>query len=154
MERLGTSAAEAAAALLLGSAAVMAGGPWGPQYFPNVPLTTQDGTVVHLYDDLLKGKAVVINVVYTRCTASCPLETAKLAQVQRLLGDRVGKDVFFYSISIDPEHDTPEVLMAYARRFHVGPGWLFLTGKHEDIQLLSKKLGLASLTDAWNRDGH
>jgi len=140
-------------AVLLGSAAVGAG-PWGAEYFPNVPLTTQHGTGVHFYDDLIKGKAVVINLVYTRCTASCPLETAKLAQVQRLLGDRVGKDVFFYSISIDPEHDTPEVLEAYARRFHVGPGWLFLTGKHEDIQLVSKKLGLASLIDRWNRDGH
>ena len=156
MDRLRTSLGAAAmltGAVLLGSAAV-AGGPWGAEYFPNVPLTTQHGTAVHFYDDLIKGKAVVINLVYTRCTASCPLETAKLAQVQRLLGDRVGKDVFFYSISIDPEHDTPQALEAYARRFHVGPGWLFLTGKHEDIQLVSKKLGLASLIDRWNRDGH
>ena len=150
----GAGALLAAGTLLLGSATAVAGGPWRAEYFPNVPLTTQDGTVVHFYDDLLKGKAVVINLVYTRCTASCPLETAKLAQVQRLLGHRVGKDVFFYSISIDPKHDTPEVLKAYARRFHVGPGWLFLTGKHEDIQLVNKKLGLASLIDAWNRDGH
>ncbi len=157
MDRLRTSLGAAAmltGAVLLGSATAVAGGPWGAEYFPNVPLTTQDGTVVHFYDDLLKGKAVVINLVYTRCTASCPLETAKLAQVQRLLGDRVGKDLFFYSISIDPKHDTPEVLKAYARRFHVGPGWLFLTGKDEDIQLVSKKLGLTSLIDAWNRDGH
>jgi protein SCO1/2 len=154
MDRLETSAAAAAAALLLGSSAAVAGGPWGPQYFPNVPLTTQDGSVVHLYDDLLKGKAVVINLIYTRCSASCPLETAKLAQVQRLLGDRVGKDVFFYSISIEPEHDTPEVLKAYAKRFRAGPGWLFLTGKDEDIRLVSKKLGLSSPTDAWTRDGH
>src|SRR5467141_2305802 len=154
MDRLGTSAVAAAAALLLGSAAAVAGGPWGAQYFPNVPLTTQDGRVVHFYDDLLKGKAVAINLIYTRCSASCPLETAKLVQVQRLLGNRVGKDVFFYSISIDPKHDTPEVLKAYAERFHVGPGWLFLTGKEEDIRLVSKKLGLSALTDAWSRDGH
>jgi len=140
-------------AVLLGPAAI-AGGHWGAEYFPNVALTTQHGTEVHFYDDLIKGKAVVISLVYTRCTASCPLETAKLAQVQRLLGDRVGKDVFFYSISIDPEHDTPEALEAYARRFHVGRGWLFLTGKRDDIQLLSKKLGLSSLIDAVSRDGH
>ena len=79
MDRLRTSLGAAAmltGAVLLGSAAV-AGGPWGAEYFPNVPLTTQDGTVVHFYDDLLKGKAVVINLVYTRCTASCPLETAR-----------------------------------------------------------------------------
>src|SRR5256885_5402595 len=56
--------------------------------------------------------------IYTRCTASCPLETAKLSQVQRILGDRVGKDIFFYSISIDPKHDTPAALKSYAARFH------------------------------------
>jgi len=127
---------------------------WGADYFPNVPLTTQDGKVVHFYDDLIKGKSVAVDLIYTRCSGSCPLETAKLAQVQRLLGDRVGKDVFFYSISIDPEHDTPAVLKAYAEKFHAGPGWLFLTGREEDVRLVGKKLGLTSLTDAANRDGH
>src|SRR5690242_19467161 len=135
-------------AAMSAAAPAIAGAVGGPGYFANVPLITQDGKVVRFYDDLLKGKAVVINLIYTRCTASCPLETAKLAQVQRLLGDRVGKDVFFYSISIDPTHDTPEALKAYARRFHVGPGWLFLTGKDEDVRLVSKKLGLSSPTDA------
>jgi len=96
----------------------------------------------------------VINLIYTRCSASCPLETAKLSQVQRLLGGRVGKDIFFYSISIDPANDTPKVLKAYAAKFHTQPGWLFLTGKKEDILLISKKLGLSSLTDAANPDGH
>jgi protein SCO1 len=141
-------------AALYAAPAAIAAGRWGSDYFPNVPLVTQDGKIVRFYDDLLKGKAVAINLIYTHCTASCPLETAKLAQVQRLLGDRVGKDVFFYSISIDPSRDTPEVLKAYAHKFHVGPGWLFLTGKEEDIKLVSRKLGLSSLTDAANRDGH
>lgn len=127
---------------------------WGADYFPNVPLVTQDGREVRFYDDLLKGKAVVINVIYTRCTDLCPLATAKLAQVQRLLGDRVGKDIFFYSISIDPERDTPEVLKAYAAKFRVGPGWLFLTGKKDDITLVQKKLGLWSRTDVYDPDGH
>ena len=144
----------AAAGGLLGPRPAAAGGPWGADYFPNVPLVTQDGKVVRFYDDLLKGKSVAINLIYTHCSASCPLETAKLTQVQRLLGDRVGKDVFFYSISIDPKHDTPEVLKAYMQKYHIGPGWLFLTGKEEDIQLVAKKLGLSSLTDLSNRDGH
>jgi protein SCO1/2 len=143
-----------AAAAMLGAAPTMATGSGGPDYFPNVRLTTQDGKVVRFYDDLLKNRSVVVNLIYTRCTASCPLETAKLSQVQKILGDRVGKDIFFYSISIDPEHDTPEALKAYAAKFHVQPGWLFLTGKEEDIKLISKKLGLASLTDAASRDGH
>jgi len=148
------------AALLVGALAVLHIGPafaanrWGADYFPNVPLITQNGTTVHLYDDLLKGKSVAINVIYTHCKDECPLETARLAQLQRLLGDRVGKDIFFYSITIDPKQDTPEVLKAYAEQFGIGPGWLFLTGKEEDIKLVTKKLGLSRASDAANRDGH
>jgi protein SCO1/2 len=127
---------------------------WGRDYFPNVELITQTGKTVRFYDDLLKGKSVVINVIYTRCKDRCPLETAKLSQVQRLLSDRMGKDIFFYSISIDPEWDTPAVLSDYAEKFRAGPGWLFLTGKREDIAGIQKKLGLYSRTDAVNPDGH
>ena len=148
-----------AAAALLAAAACVAGPAfaadrWGADYFPNVPLTTQDGTPVHLYDDLLKGKSVAINVIYTSCQDECPLETARLVQVQRLLGERMGKDIFFYSISIDPRRDTPEVLKKYAEKFGVGPGWLFLTGKPEDIKLVTKKLGLSRGSDSANKDGH
>src|SRR3989442_9358890 len=127
---------------------------WGADYFPNVPLTTQDGASVRLYDDLLKGKAVAINVIYTSCKDECPLETARLAQVQKLLGERMGKDIFFYSITIDPKRDKPEVLKAYAQKYGVGPGWLFLTGKEEDIKLATKKLGLSRVRDAASKDGH
>src|SRR3954470_1198901 len=112
-----------AAGGLLGPRPAAAGGPWGGDYFPNVPLITQDGKVVRFYDDLLKGKSVVINLIYTHCSGSCPLETARLSQVQHLLGDRVGKDIFFYSISIDPANDTPKALKAYAAKFNVQPGW-------------------------------
>jgi len=127
---------------------------WGADYFPNVPLVTQDGTTVHLYDDLLKGKSVAINVIYTSCKDECPLETARLAQLQRLLGERMGKDIFFYSITIDPKRDKPEVLKAYAEKYGVGPGWLFLTGKEEDIRLATKKLGLSRVRDSASKDGH
>jgi protein SCO1/2 len=152
--RIGFAVLLVTMAAMLGPMPANAASPGGPGYFPNTPLTTQDGKVVHFYDDLLKGKSVVINLIYTRCSASCPLETAKLSQVQRLLGGRVGKDIFFYSISIDPANDTPKVLKAYAAKFHTQPGWLFLTGKKEDIILISKKLGLSSLTDGANPDGH
>jgi protein SCO1 len=135
-------------------AAAPAGSRWGANYFPDVPLTTQDGTTVHFYTDLLQGKAVAINLIYTHCKDECPIETARLVQVQRLLGDRMGKDIFFYSITIDPKRDTPEVLKAYAERFHVGPGWLFLTGREEDITLVAKKLGLSRRSDSLNPDGH
>ena len=116
--------------------------PWGGDYFPNTLLTNQDGQQVHFFDDLIKGKVVVINFIFTSCSDSCPLETARLRQVQTLLGDRVGKDIFFYSISIDPLSDTPAVLKAYAQRFRVGPGWQFLTGEFDDVTELRHKLGL------------
>lgn len=127
---------------------------WGADYFPNFELTTQDGVKVRLYDDLLKGKSVALNVFYTSCKDECPLETATLAQVQRLLGERVGKDIFFYSLSIDPQTDTPRVLKAYAEKFEAGPGWLFLTGKAEEIKVIARKLGLMRSRDRNTRDGH
>ena len=127
---------------------------WGADYFPNAPLVTQDGRTVSFYDDLLKGKSVAINVIYTRCKDECPLETARMVQLQRVLRERMGKDIFFYSISIDPEYDTPKVLKAYAEKYDVGPGWLFLTGKAEDVKLIAKKIGLSRGSDSANRDGH
>lgn len=118
------------------------GSRWGANYFPNVSLTKHDGTRVRFYDDLLKGKAVVISFIYTSCEDSCPLETARLVQVQRLLGDRVGRDIFMYSISIDPDRDTPAALSKHREKYGVGPGWDFLTGKQEDVDLIRRKLGL------------
>jgi protein SCO1/2 len=126
---------------------------WGADYFPNITLITQDGKPVKFYDDLIKGKIVAIDLIYTQCKDSCPLETARLRQVQKMLGDRVGKDIFFYSISIDPEHDTPEALRDYAEMYNAGPGWTFLTGKKQDIELLGKKLGLYN-GPTKSRDGH
>ncbi len=117
------------------------GTPWGADYFPNVPLTTHQGESVRFFD-LIEGKVVAINFIYTICPDSCPLETARLAKVQKILGDRVGKDIFMYSITIDPENDTPEVLAKYAERYRAQPGWWFLTGKESDVTLLRKKLGL------------
>jgi protein SCO1 len=140
--------------LLISSPAGAQNSRWGAGYFPNVELTTQDGKVVHFYDDLIKGKIVAIDLIYTTCQYACPLETARMAQVQRLLGDRMGRDVFFYSITIDPEHDTPAVLKDYAEKYNAGPGWLFLTGKAEDIDLISRKTGLYSEPNPNNPDGH
>lgn len=149
-----TAALLAAAVVFLHIGPAFAANRWGADYFPDVPLTTQDGTTVHLYDDLLKGKSVAINVIYTSCKDECPLETARLVQLQRLLGERMGKDIFFYSITIDPKRDKPEVLKAYAEKYGVGPGWLFLTGKEEDIKLAIKKLGLSRRSDSASKDGH
>jgi protein SCO1 len=140
----------------LAGLACMASAQYRPtaQYFPNVELQTHEGATVRFYDDLLKGKAVAINTVYTSCSNECPLETARLAEVQRLLGERVGRDVQFYSISIEPQFDTPAVLKGYAQKFGVGKGWTFLTGKPADVELVTRRLGLARNADRGSKDGH
>jgi len=117
------------------------------QHFPDVVLTTHEGKQVKFYEDLLKGKIVTINFMYTHCKEGvCPLTTYNLGLARRIITERVGPnrlghDIFTYSITIDPEHDTPAVLNEYAKTFHAGPGWLFLTGKPDDIELLRRKLG-------------
>jgi protein SCO1/2 len=116
----------------------------GADYFPNAPLVNQDGETLRFYDDVIKGKVVSINFMFTSCGDSCPLETAKLRKVQDLLGEHAGKDVYMYSITVDPDRDTPAALKAYMQKFDVGPGWQFLTGKKEDIDLIRQKLGMYS----------
>jgi protein SCO1/2 len=131
------------------SGSAPANSPYGASFFSNVSLITQEGKQVRFYDDLLKDKKVLIDFIYASCTQTCPLQTAKLAQLQKALGSRVGQELFIYSITLDPEHDTPEVLKAYAAKFGAGPGWLFLTGKREDVDLVRFKLG-----ERGEKEGH
>ncbi len=123
-----------------------------PTYFPNVALRTQDDKLVHFYDDLVRDKIVVFNMMYARCQSICPGTTLNLQHVQRLLGDRVGRDIFMYSITLKPEQDSPQALKEYADAHHVGPGWLFLTGKPDDIECLRRKLGFVDPDPVVDRD--
>lgn len=145
---LAPAAAALALALAGPAAAAPAGSPWGAGYFPNVPLVDQDGRTVRFYEDLVLDRHVVVSFVYTTCTKQCGPMTANLVRVQRELGERLGKDLHFISISMDPERDTPAALKEYARAYKVGPGWTFLTGAKADVALLRKKLGdLAPIED-------
>src|SRR5262245_18271928 len=112
----------------------------GDGYFPNLPVVTHEGKTLRFYDDLLKGKIVVINFIYTSCQDICPIATARLAQVEEKLGDKVGRDVFVISMTVDPAHDTPEQLNEYAKAFSAGPVWTFVTGKPEDVRAVNYKL--------------
>lgn len=108
-------------------------------YFPNLTVYTHENQRALFYDDLLAGKVVMINCMSIRNDALYPV-TENLVQVQRLLGDQVGRDIFMYSLTVDPEHDTPQALRAFANQKGVGPGWLFLTGEPQGMQLLRGKL--------------
>ena len=111
------------------------------EYFTDVQLITQNGNSVRLYSDLLKDKVVVINPFFGTCTGACPRMSGVLSGLQERLGERLGKDVFLLSFSVDPETDTPEKLKEYAQQFHAKPGWLFLTGKKENVDFALSKLG-------------
>jgi protein SCO1/2 len=110
-------------------------------HLPNVPLTTHTKHRVRFYDDLVKDKKVIINFLYVKCKVVCVPVTSNLVRVQRLLGDRVGRDIFMYSITLKPAEDGPEDLRRYAELHGVGPGWLFLTGTPSDIDHLRRALG-------------
>ena len=113
-------------------------GPKG-DYFPHVVVTTHLGERAIFYDDLLAQKIVLINCMSVRRDEVYPV-TGNLAKVQPFLGERLGRDVFMYSLTVDPEHDTPRVLEDFARRHGARPGWLFLTGAPEDMEALRGRL--------------
>jgi len=110
-------------------------------YFTDTPVVDQDGRPRRFYSDLLQGKVVIINSFFTSCRDSCPAMSGTLAKVQDWLGDRLGKDVFLISISVDPTTDNPDILKQYAQRFRARPGWSFITGKPVDVEFVLKKLG-------------
>ena len=115
----------------------------GPRadYFPNAVLETHDGKKLRFYDDLVQGKIVAFNMMYAVCTGICPGNTANLLQVQEALGQRLGKDVFMYSLTLQPELDTPRALQEYVNRYHIKPGWTFLTGHPKEMDTIRRKLG-------------
>lgn len=111
------------------------------KYFSDVELVNQDGQKLHFYSDVLKNKIIVINTFFTTCTNVCPAMNRSFEKIQEALGDRLGKDAFLVSITVDPETDTPARLKEYGNRFHARPGWMFLTGKKENVDWALYKLG-------------
>lgn len=125
-------------------------------YIPNIELVDQEGRGFRFYDDLIKDKVVLLNVFFTACGDTCPLVTENLRAVQDLLGGRMGRDIFMYSISLQPELETPAILKEYAEQWDVQPGWRFLTGRPADIDHLRTSMGFADADPefAVNKDSH
>jgi protein SCO1 len=108
---------------------------------PDVLLLDQHGKKVHFYSDLVKGKVVAVNFIFTTCTTICPPMGATFAKVQKLMGGRVGKDVHLISVTLDPATDTPERLRGWAAKFDARPGWTLVTGPKPDVERLLRALG-------------
>jgi protein SCO1 len=120
------------------TAAVVAG---SPRRFPNPILVTQDGRKVRFYDDLVRGRVVMVNFGYTQCTGKCPRATTGLVAVQRLLGARFGREVTLVTLSLDPDRDTPEEMRRYVAAHGGRPGWTWATGRREDIDAIRRFVG-------------
>jgi protein SCO1/2 len=113
----------------------------GTARYTNAVLRTQNNEAVKFYDDLIRGKQCVINFMYAECHGSCPAVTQTLKTIYRELKDRMGKDLFFYSMTIKPENDTPTALKHYAEMRNADlPGWYFLTGDPYDLKTIRYRL--------------
>ena len=136
-------AAGAALAPVLAASRPALAAPAGPRatYFPNSVVETHDGRKLRFYDDIVRGKVVVFNMMYSVCTGICPGNTANLLQVQQALGDRLGKDIFMVSMTLQPEFDTPKALQDYVKSYGIKPGWTFLTGQPKEMDVIRRKLG-------------
>jgi cytochrome oxidase Cu insertion factor (SCO1/SenC/PrrC family) len=111
-------------------------------YFTNLELINQDGETVRFFDDVLKNKVVVINFIFTNCEGACPLITHKLTLVRDRMEGQIGNPLRFVSLSLDPARDTPAALKEFAKTHHADhDGWVFLTGKPENLDYIIKRLG-------------
>jgi len=122
------------------------------RYFPDLTLLTQDNRRVHFYQDLVKNKIVLLNFFYAHCEGICPTVTHNLVNVQKLLGERMGRDIFINSITLKPAEDTPTVLKEYAREHGIRPGWTLLTGNPDEVELLRRSLGFTDPDPLVDRD--
>ena len=111
------------------------------KYFTDTVLINQDGEKMRFYSDLIKGKTVIIDSFFATCQGSCLPMNRNLEKVQEALGDRLGKDAYILSISVDPTVDTPPALKAYSKKLNARPGWYFLTGDKASVDFVLKKLG-------------
>jgi protein SCO1/2 len=111
------------------------------RYFPDVTLVTHEGKKVRLYEDLIRDRCVMMNFMYARCTGICSPVTANLKRAQALLKNHIGRDMFMYSFTLEPDEDSPAVLKEYVQDRKLGPGWTFLTGSPDDLELVRLRLG-------------
>jgi protein SCO1/2 len=111
------------------------------EYFTDLPLLTHEGREVRFFSDVLKDRVVLINSFYTHCQGITPRQTQVLLRLQEMLSESLGREVFFVSITVDPERDTVEKLQEYVQGIEARPGWIFLTGKPENVDWVNHKLG-------------
>ncbi|HET6178798.1 MAG TPA: SCO family protein [Candidatus Sulfotelmatobacter sp.] len=121
-------------------------------HLPNVPLVTHEGKRVMFYDDLVKGKIVMLNFFFAKCDEICPRVTANLAKVQKLFGADLGTKLFMYSFTLKPDEDDVAAIKHYREMYDARPGWTFLTGEAQNLETLRKGIGFSYPDPAIDRD--
>ena len=112
------------------------------KFFTDLEVIDQNGNKLRFYSDVLKGRVVLINFIFTNCPDACPMVTHKLMQVRNMMVPAIKDDVWFISISVDPERDTPEAMKEFAEKQGVDESrWLFLTGTKQNLEFIVKRLG-------------
>ena len=104
---------------------------------PDVEVVTHEGKSVRFYSDLVKGRNVAVNFIFTNCTTICPASGAMFASLQK----QNDRGLHFISVSIDPSYDTPKRLTAWSARFRTQPGWTLVTGSQASIDAIVKAFG-------------
>ncbi|MGL6123143.1 MAG: SCO family protein [Shewanella sp.] len=124
----------------------------GAHKIPNVPLVTHQGKNVRFYDDLVRGKILVMNMMYTSCSGVCPLTTANLIHVQRLLTEQLKVPFTMCSLTLDPAVDDPDILAWYVQQYKLPNEWIYLTGKPENVHLVRTALGFYDVEPSVDSD--
>ena len=123
------------------------------RYFPDFELTAHDGRKMKFYDDILKDKIVLINFMYADCQGICPTITANLKHVQKILREQINHEIFFYSMTVKPEQDTPAKLKEYREMHGIKDKyWTFLTGKPEEMDMIRHSLGFSDPDPVLDKD--
>lgn len=116
-------------------------------YFTDTLLLNQHGEPVRFYSDVLEGRVVLLNVIYTECPDACPLITQKIRQVREAIDEPIKGRIHFISISSDPENDSPQALRAFIQKQKAeDPNWIFLTGEKANVDAVLMRLGQLSQT--------
>ena len=111
-------------------------------YFTDTEVLDQNGNKLRFYTDVLRNRVVLISFIFTNCDYACPMQAQKLKQTRALMVPAIKDEVWFVTLSVDPERDTPAAMKQFAEKQGLDESrWLFLTGKKENVDFLVKRLG-------------
>jgi cytochrome oxidase Cu insertion factor (SCO1/SenC/PrrC family) len=112
------------------------------KFFTDLEVIDQNGKKLRFYSDVIKDRVVLISFIFTNCEFACPMQAQKLKQARAAMVPAITDDVWYVSLSVDPDRDTPEAMKKFAERQGVDESrWIFLTGDKQNLETIIRKLG-------------